>query len=426
MKKYIILSLLAFSVSHALFSQGWQPIDITSQNLGGIRSMVWHKGKLFAVTYNQALMVSSDAGNTFTDITTDTLIGVQEFLIAAGNRLYLTTWRATRLEGRIYYTEDEGKSWVLDTAGLFSSIRPMYIYSYNNEGYIIAQFQGNDAYYRRDMNDAQWYPVDTFYRNNIDPLDFTASHDTLLANTPNGLWYSTDNALSWTALGKTGLPAFYNGHGFDFEGGRIYFVGKEFQKKPRLWYSDDFGTSWDTLAIASYFDTNAFGTEQVSMQLKAVQNQVWISLQNEASNTVIDVIHSTDRGNSWAHDTSGLHNDPFGTDHIGLMITHHNTLYAHTALGNAYKRELNNSIGLPFYATPLPVQIYPNPAVHHIEISVPANLLGKEMELYTSTGLWLQQQTIRNIKTHLPVYHLESGVYIVRIDNNSYRFLKLR
>ena len=410
MKNCLFAFIIGIAFNHTSISQSWQKIDITSQSLGGFKSLCSHNGKLFGVSYNQGLMVSTDDGNTFTDITTDTLFSSQEFLLSNGSRLYLSTWKALQQDGRVWYSEDEGQSWTLDTAGGVPSARPIYWYSYNNSNHIVAQFQGDDNYFRRDINDNAWHVIDTFYKNQIDPLDFTASNDTLLAMTPNGLWYSTDNAINWTSLGQNGLPAYYNVHGFDFEGGRIYFIGKEFGKKPRFYYSDDFGSTWDTSAIGQFFAKNAFGTDQLPISLKAVGNDIWVSIQNEATNSMIDVIHSPDRGANWSYDTTGLHMDPFGTDAVGLMITHNQKLFAHTGLGRAYRKQLSSqTVGSNDIFEPEAPYIYPNPAADHLNIITVENL---DYELISLSGKTVLNGQLNKGHNILQLPPLPKGIYL--------------
>lgn len=426
MKSILSFAFLYLLCTPLCFAQAWQEIDITSSGLGGFTSITEHKGKLFGISYNKALVVSTDGGATFTDITTDTLYGQQDFVGSAGNKLFVGTWRALQLEGRVYYSEDEGSSWTLDTAGgVLPSARFISFESYNNGTQVVAQFQGDDNYLRRDVNANGWARIDTFYKNSNDPLHFTGSNDTILAITPVDVQFSVDNALTWTAMPGAGLSNYYNALGFDYENDRIYFIEKLFNKDCKLFYSDNFGTSFDTVSLSSFFDKNHFGTDQLAYTLKAVNNQVWISIENEQSNTVIDIITSADRGATWQYDTAGLHIDPFGTDGVADMLVHKNEIYARCVLGRLYKKGLNN-VGLKEQGHRNTLALFPNPANENINLSLPSKYLGETLRIYNSAGTQVLDTHIYQLNISLSIAKLPPGMYTVRVDDASARFVKLQ
>lgn len=404
--------LIFFSLGF-LHAQTWQEIDINSQNLGGFTDLAQHKGKLFGTSYLQGLVYSTDGGNSFTTMTTDTLAGTWSRMFSAGNRLYVNTWIALQLDGKVWYSEDEGVTWQIDTAGgLPSAIIAHYTVMDND--HILAQWQGDDQYYRRDPVDAAWTRMDTFYKNSNDPYIFDASNDTLLACTPLEVQYSSDNGATWTFLPDQGLPFYMGVTGFDMANGRIYIVDKQFNEKPVLWYSDDFGTNWDSLSIGGFFDKNAFGTDQTSYFLKAIGDDVWISLENDASNSVIDIIHSTDRGATWQYDTAGLHVDPFGTDAIRSMFEFNGELYAVCALGKAYKKTF--SIGKEELSFTDKMKVYPNPARDIITIDLTGELI-KSVSLLDMQGNVVQSFSgIYASETEMPLKGIARGAYILEVE----------
>lgn len=412
-------------LSLAGFSQAWNEVDASAQALGGFTSITEHNDKLFAISYNKALVVSTDGGNSFTDITTDTLFGQQVFVGSAGNRLYVNTWRALQQQGYIYYSEDEGASWTMDSmAGLpVAASKLMTFITYDND-HILAQFQGNDNYFKRGPSDNLWSRVDTFYNNSNDPLLFTGSNDTALAITPLDVQYSLDNGANWTKMAGAGLSNYYNVHGFDFEEGRIYFVEKLINSECKLFYSDDFGVTFDTVSLAAYFGKNQFGQDQLAFTLKAVGNQVWISQHNEQSQSQIDMLVSNDRGATWQYDTIGLHVDAFGTDGVLHMMVHNNEIYALCALGKLYKKGLNN-VGLPETNQPDMVSLFPNPASNQLFINCSNQLIGKELRVYAASGDLMTVQPIRTKETTLDLSSFSEGAYLLKVDGESYRFMKI-
>lgn len=414
--KYIYQTLLFLFTSASLFAQGWQEIDLTTQNLGGFIGMTEHKGKLFGTSFNEGLVYSTDGGASFNTMTTDTLAGTWSRMFSAGNRLFINTWVAIQLNGKMWYTEDEGVSWNIDTAGGIPSA-PLTHFTVMDNNHAIGQWQGDDQYYRRNPMDAGWTRMDTFYKNSNDPNLFAASNDTLLAATPLEVQYSADNGETWTFLPDQGLPFYMGILGFDFSNGRIYLIDKQFGKKPVLYYSDNFGNNWDSLSIRGYFDKNHFGTDQVAYFLKAFGDDIWISIENDASNSVINLIHSSDRGASWQYDTLGFHTDPFGTDAVRSMFMHKGEVYAVCALGKAYKKAV--SVGQEELLAERLLKIYPNPVRDILKIEYPGEKMESIKLLDLQGNIVRYKDEIMDSSIEFEVRGIARGTYILELTTAS-------
>ncbi len=73
----------------------------------------------------------------------------------------------------------------------------------------------------------------------------------------------------------------------------------------------------------------------------------------------------------------------------------------------------------------LGVSLYPNPAVDFVEISIDdANIKGLELQVYDVLGKLIIQQAITDQTTQLNIKNLEKGVYILKVGNNTQRFVK--
>ncbi len=73
----------------------------------------------------------------------------------------------------------------------------------------------------------------------------------------------------------------------------------------------------------------------------------------------------------------------------------------------------------------LGVSIYPNPAVDFMEISIDdANVQGLDLQVYDMLGKLIIQQSITDQTTQLNIKNLEKGVYILKVGNNTQRFVK--
>ncbi len=73
----------------------------------------------------------------------------------------------------------------------------------------------------------------------------------------------------------------------------------------------------------------------------------------------------------------------------------------------------------------LGVSVYPNPALDFIEISIDnANVKGLELQIYDMLGKLIQSKTITEQTTQLNIKNLQKGVYILKVGNNTQRFVK--
>ena len=424
MKTKIIL-LLGQMLALTAYGQGWNAHDLGTQTNHINGSMVEHNGKLFVENASNRISVSTDGGVTFTDITTDTIPGSIRYMVSAGNRLYVGTYNQGNAEGNLWYTTDEGLSWQTDTVGvphqIFSPTLKRDIYaliSYNNGTQLLASWGGGDGYMRKAVTDAAWTKISFF--DPIDPIAYTASNDTVLAVNSNTVYYSTDNAVTWTALGKTSLPSFFVPKGFDIEGGRIYLgTDATIQQKFSLFYTDDFGTTWDTLPVNHLIGKSWLGQPQRPGTLKAIGNNVYLSLVNNKGNSPLNLISSSDGGATFSHDTTGLKNDQFGTGILFKFLEHKGKVFAMNNYQTLYSKGI--SVGLTENRL-RSFSLYPNPATDRLHLD-----FGGEkptiLRVYNSRGqLVLEKQVTPN--GEISIENLLPGFYWLKAGGFTRSFVK--
>ncbi len=422
-RTYTLLVGLAFALSS--YAQGWTAHDLSPNAQQGNGSMVEHNGKLFVESAQDRLSVSTDGGLTFTDISTDTIPGSIHYMVSAGNRLYVGTYNQGNAEGNLWYTTDEGVSWHTDTVGVPNQFfntslkRDIYAFiSYNNGTQLLASWGGADGYMRKAVTDASWTKISAL--DPIDPIAYTSSNDTVLAVGSNTVYFSTDNATTWTALGKTDLPSFFVPKGFDMEGGRIYLgTDATIQQKYSLFYSDDFGTTWDTLPVNHLIGKNWLGQPQRPGNLKVIGRNVFLSLINNKSNTPLNIISSSDRGATFNHDTTGLKNDQFGTGIIKKFLAHQGKVFALNNFQTLYSMEF--SAGLT-ESEIVQFEMYPNPAREVLHLAFARNV-PESVSVYNSSGQLMLTMEV-SPQPVISVDLLAPGFYWLKAGSNFQSFIK--
>lgn len=355
---------------------------------GGSSDIIAHKGKLFALTVAQKLVVSNNNGDSWTDITTDTLSGRPDFVVSAGNRLYVATYNNFNAHGLIYYSTDEGLSWALDTAGMPNAIvqapgkadvRKLFVY---NGDQLVANFGGPDAYCTKKTTEAAWVVMTDLA--SLDPDHYVAKGDSLLAfGSGTTLKYSTNMGQSFTDITGNGLPNFYVPKSVYLNSGKRIYLGVDLsiQGRTALYYSDDFGSNWDSVSIFKYVGTTFTGQRQNLTAIYSKDDAVYMALYNDQSNTTADVFRSADAGQSFVKDTVGLKVDNFSTEQVLKFYEHNGRLFSVHNNTDIHYKSLGNTISLLEYERS-DIEVFPNPTTGIVHFSAGV----KSVELFAISG----------------------------------------
>lgn len=401
---YTLLAVLALQGINAQWTQ---------TNLGGSKSLVEHNNKLFAIAGTQNLVVSTDNGTSWTDITTDTLSGRQDFLASAGNRLYLATYNNFTAHGLIYYSTDDGVSWDLDTAGMTKAIfQPpgkadvRTIFAYNNDQ-LVANFGGADAYYTKSITDARWRLMPDVA--GLDPDFYTTRNDTLVAfGTSPAILFSTDNGISFSTINSTGLPnSFKVTDTYWDKNGRIYLAVNNFsQSRTGLYFSNDFGSTWDSLNIFSLIGTDFTSTRQNITALYANGTTITFSLYNDKANTTADIFTSIDAGQTFIKDTVGLKADNFSTEFVLDMVEVKGRLFSMHSNTDIHYKTVSGTVTLEEGKKAVVFSFYPNPAKNQILLTEHLS----DIEIIDNCGK--RCAFLENGKTL--TFDLPTGMYLIK------------
>jgi photosystem II stability/assembly factor-like uncharacterized protein len=395
--------LLSFS-SFCFVNAQW-----TATTLGGSSDLTAHNGKLFALTAMQKLVVSSDNGTSWTDITTDTLSGRQDFLASAGNRLYVATYNNGTAAGLIYYTTDEGVSWQLDTAGMpplifgggKADVRVLQAY---NSTKLVGNFGGADAYYTKDITDASWTIMPDLA--SLDPDKYLSRNDTLLAFAGNGMRFSTDNGQTFSNITTSGMPAFQEINAVFWDNNRIYLGADMYINNiTTIFYSDDFGSNWDSLSISKYVGTDFTTQRQTLTAFYANGSNIYFALYNDQANTTADIFLSTNGGQSFLKDSVGLTVDNFQTEQVIKLLEVNGRLFSVHNNTDIHYKSVGNNIGLN-ESKMSSVGFYPNPASHQIHF---------EEDIVSCYIYSLDGRLCHSAKNSTTIqFDLRPGIYLVK------------
>jgi photosystem II stability/assembly factor-like uncharacterized protein len=404
-----ILCTLGLAVSIFTAHAQW-----TQTSAGGGSDITAHNGKLFALTTSQQLIVSTNNGGSWSDVTTDTLEGRPDFLASAGNRLYVATYNVNNAHGLIYYSTDDGASWTLDTVGMPNALlQPpgkgdvRKLLSYDGDR-LVANFGGVDAYCTKRTTDAAWTVMTDLASH--DPDHYITKGDSLMAiGTGAIIKYSTNGGQSFSDISSTGLPSAYAPTCVHRSTtGRIYMALNLFiQQRTALFYSDDFGATWDSLNIYSYVKTNFVGQRQTITALFSRGNAVYMAFNNDKSNTTADIFRSDNAGQTFVKDTVGLKIDNFPTEQVLRFYEHDNRLFSvHNNTDIHYTNLGGAPIGLAEHREGA-IRIYPNPTTADIYFSEGVH----RVQVYGVNGVLYFEE--KDTVDALQLQRIPKGMYII-------------
>ena len=338
-------------------------------NLGGGAAITEHNGKLFSIA--SGINVSTDNGDSWTALTTDTLYGRMDFLASAGERLYVATYDNTSGEGTIYYSIDEGNSWVYDTIGMpvnynfftkkytRGDVRSMYAYG---DGELISAIGGRYVY-KKNIADTAWVASPYFERGAPDLYAFNGN--SIVAETDGVIYLSTDNAETFTVINQpgSGLYGYFVSHDLHWgSDGVIYLpVNDVTAGQTKLYRSSNLGQTWDSIPVASYIGKDFTQQRQIITTVYAKNNEIFFALNGSANNAPANIYYSNNGGDSFVLDTLGLDYAQFFTEAVVDFVEVDNRLFSVNNFTDTYHKELGSSVGIKNH-NEANITVYPNPS----------------------------------------------------------------
>ncbi len=388
MKKQILFTaILAFFYS--IGNAQWQQLGGYSEH-GNARSMVFNNDTMIAShcgnAYEQfGLYTSPDYGVTWSS---NTILGQAAHpIIEDGGNLYAGTWG----DG-VFFSTDNGNSWVAKNNGLPSNFSVLDLIKINNEMYVCGT---GGIYYSNDSAES-W--EDISFPGTVQAMCIVVAENTLIASFSTqsawGVYKSTDNGANWILIDpSSGLTDNSIGElSYHFD---IIYAAAE-MGSGNVYLSNDSGISWTT---AAGFEDQGY-------------NQVYDFIAyNDTmySATINGVYKSIDYGLNWIN--TGCFNA------MSLEIAG-DTLFTGTGFNGIWKYELNPELTrIEENENYVDIVVYPNPASNILKIDLNQNrLLDKtSVSIYSIQGQLLIQQSLLKDIAELDISALEKGIYILKL-----------
>ena len=418
---FFVLILLTF-----VKAQSWQPTNLANVNYLNITGLESHQGELYSILFNG---FSADfhklqsSGTSWTQISLNGVSGIPSYMKSTGTRLYISTKEAN-FSSMIYYAFDPNGSFVADTAGLpENSMGKLTVFGLQYyDGKIVANL-GSNGYWFKDTSATHWQQmgVANSFNGGSDPICFYG--DSVFGYDNSGafdFYVSGDFGLNWMPR-ATNLPAPFTAYFMtsNSANGRLYVAGaKSDGSQHGLYYSDDNGYYWTlSSAVTAFIGTDINGGPQEVKTMYANGDTLYISLENEATQTPPNVLSSASGITNILMDTTGLINDVSGLIYGSFFVKHNNDMAMGLNVRDVYLKG-EPSIGLNNSISPL-WQIYPNPSRDIVYFEGLTRGEAYTLKVYDVSGRLLDKEITQNHNWNIEDY--PNGIYLFEIEGGGVR-----
>ena len=347
--------------------------------LSGIFDLAYKDNIIFAGTYEDGLLKSTNSG---------------------------MNWTAVNVNGNIH-------------TGIFKlGVSGQNLFAYANTG---------AAYYVSSNNGDSWVTASGYTGGVTNQL---YDNGTLFyAASYKGIYTSSNNGFNWVQKTNTGLPA--NPDGTKRTMCAVTSAGKLFTATNNpvnsVYISSDNGDTWQGTGIN--FPANTYVKSMVSLPGKLFIGVYGSAIPNGS------VMMTTDEGASWINVSGGI---PAGLS-INDMIISSGSIFVCTNFQGIWKAQLDQLTSIEnIHGGIVPAgfelkQNYPNPFNPETKItfSIPQSMRGNEalFRIYEASGSEIKRYTYKNIspgtfEINFRNENLNSGVYFYSITSGSYSLSK--
>lgn len=408
LKIKVLLVLLVLASS--LKAQWIQSSGVPSNQV--VFSIVSSGGKLFAGTGTLnsefgSLLSSTDNGATWLNVETgEAELSAVMSMNTKDNYIFAGTYKNDLL-----ISSNSGANWIRKAVTNGGAIFQIGI-SGNN---IICYTTGNGPSKISVDNGTSWNTIEPGILKYIN--SFLTIGDVIYAGAEKGLAYSTNNGLNWTLSANNGIS--FDGNGQKLIYSLVYHDGKIFaNSSQKVFYTSDNGNNWTPLNISLSNFTRIFS-------MISYNGKIFGSLYG-LSDTSRGVICSTNNGTSWSAINSGLTGPPsvrtlYLSNQFLLAGTYQNGIYripVSSLTGVNTQSQTVNGFLLE--------QNYPNPfnPVTSIKYSVKQNLF-VSLNVYDISGK-LVSELVNGFKltgeynVSFNAAGLPSGIYFYELKAGDY------
>ncbi len=359
----------------------------------GVRSMTTHNGALYVVSYPVGIFMTDDDGANWVPMNTGLPVidGNIEVESVGSNG----TWLFAGTTSGIYRSNDDGASWTLANGGLTANQNVFANKFFQSGTTMLAIFSGaisaGGGIYRTGNNGTSWLQGGNGLSSNMTVYQVANINNQLYAATSAGIYRSTDNSQSWTAI---------TGSAF-----QTYAVQGD---ATRMVCLSDFGWRWSTNGGNSWSDVTGEPGPSSASQLILYDGKYWAISGTSGTG----VYRSMNGGQSWTQYNTGL-----GEVDVFLLEEFHaagTRLYLGTGL-DLYGID-GTTLAVPDEASVLEASIYPTLFSDGFTVELGSGSIGATLVLIDAMGREVLHHVVNSIgKVRVERGALGSGAYRVML-----------
>lgn len=399
MKIYISIIFFLFLTVSIVRTQVWEPCYKGLENQT-VLSLAVNGEKIFAGTDKGKLFLSSDNGETWTNIYS---IGSDIRAIKFdGDKMFC----GTSYKG-VFLSKDIGQSWTSQNDSvpyigmtgfeiIGNNIFALYIFPKGGAG--------GGRLIKSSDDGVTWTEILSGTNHNW--LNCTVViNDNLYVGTSLGqILFSKDMGTNWEKL-ITNLPEIQITI-LESEGNNL-LVGTDVGK---FSLSTDNGINWE--------NSSEVLPEGMIVAIEKNNENIFVGTKGNG------VFYSNNNGNTWKNFNDSLY---FTQVQNNCLILKDDYLYCSFAYNNGLYRKNISALSIPNEEnTNMNFKIFPNPVMDVLNIEIPKNNCFSEnfrLEIYSTLGIKVWQSS--QITGQIDISILPSGVYYLKIMNKVYKFEKI-
>jgi hypothetical protein len=411
MKKLLLLCLFFLLVQPKSILAQWNKIMFPVEN-GFNLGKLYVDGNAMWAGGTGRIFRSTDQGQTWLEVSTglQSAITMNSDIIRLGDRVYASF--AGNGNWFTYYTTDEGKNWVLDTAGWQG---PAPIQLHTHKDYVLARCESNVINYKKN-SDTKWSKL-ALPETHRTPGAMYSVGDTLVLGA-NYIAMTIDMGANWIFrnANPTGYPlGFFNNLVQDKSNPSHIYANYQVlaTSKNFLVHTINNQISWDSISMKISRPARFTG-------LYANGQEVYLTYEGSFTNgdTTEKAFMSNDGGSSWTNITENLYSyAPFKFHSVSNLARINNYLYASgISPQGIVRRQVVSSSGLLEKDKRSNFQFYPNPAQDKVFFGSGFT----QIKIWSMDGKLLK--SMDNPGISIPIDDLQTGYYILEAQRDDEMF----
>lgn len=374
-----------------------------------IDAFIIHQGRLISHNFFDGLQFSDDNGHSWDTLPQSGMSGTPVEFYGFDQKLYASTMVNGTAGGVQYYSIDKGQSWTIDSAGMpGSAVNANYKASVLKArqfgDYLFYKFNIPNPYYWRHK-DSTVYHADQFANSNF-MNDFTLENDTIWA-AMGGSFYYLDQARGTYQQPTNNNLDFAIGTAVAKSGANVFMISRDSNLDWILYRSQDYGDNWDTLYMQNILGQGAFTARTIN-SIYCDGSELWLGAGPKGTNEKVEILYSSDLGNSWTYQNQGLPTDPNGTNSVQRFYSAGGYLFAHLSFKDVYRMTRNVGLNENNHAQ---LDLYPNPSEDYFSLESSQEI--KSVKLMDLRGNTLEHY---HLMRRYSIKKLPAGLYLVQVQ----------